>query len=74
MTHTWSLLDPVGQEFAVTFDDEQTARDHVLSWDDPVDELQFLNVETDQDGFASIDECVAAGCERWDPAIDRLAS
>ena len=73
----WSKLDPAGQDTAATFPDEDAARDHLFTWDDPVDGCEFLEVHVDESSgehYASIEACVAAGCEAWDPTILSYAS
>ena len=63
----WSKLDPVGQDVACVFEDEDEARAHVLSWDEPVDGCLYTKVESDHLQGASIEACAAAGLEVWDP-------
>lgn len=70
----WSLLDPVGQPVAVTFASPQEGRECAASWDDQpsTDKLRaaiaFRPVAVAAaDGYATIEECVAAGLPTWNP-------
>lgn len=64
----WTKLDPVGQDSAVTFSSEREARAIIDIWESKPapDDIHCAWVSTET-GYASIDECVAAGLDRWDP-------
>ena len=62
----WSKEDPVGQPSAVTFKSVQEAEAHMATWDcGRPDHVKFVQVTCDDDGYASIEACVAAGLPRW---------
>lgn len=62
----WSNLDPVGQDAAVTFPDVSAAEGYMASWDcGRPDNVSFVEVVADADGFASIAACQAAGLPAW---------
>lgn len=68
----WTKLDPVGQPSAVCFDDEADARAHMQTWEcGPKEGVLFVTVQPDSANgevrYASIQACVAAGLEAWDP-------
>lgn len=64
----WSKLDPVGQPAAVTFATEAMAEDHMALWDCGRPQgAKLIPVWADLHNFASIDACVAAGLEGWQP-------
>jgi hypothetical protein len=72
----WTLLNPVGQDMAVTFTSKNQARQCVLSWDtcnNPRDYC-FVEVTTAGDGYATIAELKAArlGPLLGDMEIDAL--
>jgi hypothetical protein len=68
----WSQLDPCGQTEACTFPSEAEARAVVEAWwpmvgkYDP-DDFRYVEVETGEDGYATMEECVSAGVDfrRW---------
>lgn len=61
----WSKLDPVGQPGAVVFPGEQAARAHMASWEHQPSGCTFVPVRPNNDGYASIAACVAAGLDGW---------
>lgn len=70
----WSKLDPVGQTHACTFENEVQAREHVNSWDSQPEGIRCVPVIADQkrtfadeNHYASIASCVAAGLPAWNP-------
>lgn len=63
----WSLLDPVGQDHAVTFPTVSEALDHVKEWVTPIVVITPALEVADPEGYATIAECVAAGLPGWDP-------
>lgn len=63
----WSLLDPAGQDAAVTFPNEAAAREHVSTWQDQPQDLRCVAVAAGLDGYASVEACVAAGLPAWHP-------
>lgn len=66
----WSKIDPVGQPSAVTFPDQATAEAYMGTWDgEHPQDVQFIEVATDRDGYASVEACVQAGLPGW---IDEL--
>jgi hypothetical protein len=67
----WTKLDPAGQDAAVVFPTCEEAESFMATWDDgkPVGvTLHTITPDVDNGAFASIDACVAAGLEGWDPA------
>jgi len=58
----WSMLDPGGQHQAVTFDDEEDARDFVKEWIPPQDPdaYRYVTVESASE-WATISELDRAG-------------
>lgn len=77
----WSKLDPMGQDGALTFDNEVKARAHMERWDalstcirtsgdvsmPSPDDLRMVPVIADCGKFASIASCVDAGLPAWNP-------
>lgn len=64
----WSKLEGAGQTSACVFTDPAQAHAHVATWDSaPPDDYQVLPVETKDDYYATMDECVAAGLPAWTP-------
>jgi len=68
----WSLLDPAGQDAAVTFPCEKAAQDHIHSWESDADsqlhiisKLKIVPVAVAESGYATIKECEAAGLPGW---------
>lgn len=62
----WSKLDPVGQTAAVTFLDEDEVRAHIATWDSgPPPAWRVVPVHRTYDGYALIEDCVAAGLPAW---------
>lgn len=43
----WSKLDAVGQDEAVTFDNEADARDYMSEWETPVEDARIVTLVTD---------------------------
>lgn len=69
----WSKLDPAGQNFAVCFDDKGDAQSHVNSWDEiPCSDIEFILVETSQEGWATMDECNNSGIDKWRSDFENL--
>ena len=68
----FSKLDPVGQNQAVAFDSIQAATEHLSSWaiaeESDMQAYQFVEVLLNSNGCATIEACVKAGLESWDPA------
>lgn len=64
----WSKLDPVGQPAAITFPSKEVAQSHAAEWDEQIGGLEFRNVEPDCFQYATVEACVAAGLEAWDPS------
>lgn len=62
----WSKLDPAGQDAAWTFESIQQAKEAITSWDSPIENPMFTHVEVEGE-FATIEQCVAAGLEAWEP-------
>jgi hypothetical protein len=63
----WSKLDAVRQTSAVTFADEKEARDYAATWSNRVVDLRTVEVDVAAEGYATMDECAAAGLPRWTP-------
>lgn len=64
----WSKLDSVGQDSAVVFDTVEQAEAHSRSWTSTPKGIEVLPVHVCRGStYASIEECVAAGSERWTP-------
>lgn len=67
----WSKLDPVGQPSAVTFETSAEAEDHMATWDSGRPESAALvPVEADEGRYASIQACVKAGIDPWNPRVN----
>lgn len=67
----WTKLDPAGQEAAAVFPTREEAESFMATWDDGKPAGVTLHPVIPDRGngtFASIDACVAAGLEGWDPA------
>lgn len=63
----WSELDPVGQGAAVTFPDEDAARAHAAGWLHEVADVEPRPVLVEAGcGYATVDECMAAGLPGWE--------
>jgi hypothetical protein len=65
----WSKLDSAGQTSAITFESVETIHKTIAEWEGlaslPSD-MTFPEVEdADGDGYATENECVAAGAESW---------
>ena len=62
----WSKIDPVGQDGACTFENEEQIRDWIATWDGgpPPD---WRAVAVPDVGYASIEQCVVAGLPAWTP-------
>ena len=69
----WSKLDPVGQEFACTFESAEQATKVVGAWDSPVENLRYIHVETAEETYASVSEVETAGLPGWNPHADANA-
>ena len=64
----WSNLESAGQNRAVVLDSEDAAREFIGSWDEVPDGIELHDVMVDDDArYATIDQCVAAGLDVWDP-------
>lgn len=65
----WSLLDPVGQDEAVTFADRIEAIDAkaVSISPDEFCAVEIRPVEVANPPYATLAECVAAGLPSWEP-------
>ena len=70
----WSNLDPVGQPAAATFASEKEVQEHIHSWEANPDypqqtlpDLRIVPVAVKESGFATIEECMAAGLPAWTP-------
>lgn len=71
----WSLLDPVGQEFAPTFPTEAEAAGYLSTWRVSPDALPRIKpvavhlrqVQPNGAAYATRGQCVAAGAPDWDP-------
>jgi len=62
----WSNLDPVGQPAAPTFTSHKEAESFLDAWGDgrPAG-ATLVPVVADQNGYASVAACVAAGLPGW---------
>lgn len=66
----WSKLDPVGQESAITFPSQDAADSHMATWENEVPAgVTLVEVSEDSEGYASVQACIEAGLEGWDPSI-----
>lgn len=70
----WTNLDPAGQPAATTFTSVEEAQQHINSWKSNPDypkamipDLKIMPVRVNESGFATIEECVAAGLPAWNP-------
>jgi hypothetical protein len=67
----WTKLDPVGQDCACVFKKEADVHAHIGTWETkPPDDYKTVKVETKNDLYATMAECVAAGLPEWDPQGD----
>jgi hypothetical protein len=62
----WSILDPAGQDTAVTFPTVAAALAHTESWDSVMPATRTVAVRVDNPLYASVAECVAAGLPGWE--------
>ena len=67
----WSKLDPVGQPSAPTFSSEMAAKVYMHGWDDHsmIKDCSFIEVETNKEGYAEMEACVAVGLPAWDSSL-----
>lgn len=67
----WSKLDAAGQISACTFESPEEAQKHINTWESKENlpgDFEYLEVEIDNVIMgASIEQCVKAGAERWEP-------
>jgi hypothetical protein len=67
----WTLLDPVGQPCAVTFESPDELNEHLQQdFDGPVTGIHPVAVNVADPGdppYATILECVEAGLPAWNP-------
>lgn len=69
----WSIIDPVGQDSACVFKVPADVHAHIGTWESkPPDDYQIVKVDTKDDCYATIAECVAAGLPAWDPEAPGL--
>jgi hypothetical protein len=62
----WTKLDPIGQTGAITFPDAAVAQSHMAEWEGGVpDDVQFVEVTAESDGYATMESCVRAGLPGW---------
>lgn len=63
----WSELDPVGQPAAVVFDNETDARNHVSSWVEKFEGLNYFPIKADSPcgRYVSEPACRLAGLKGW---------
>lgn len=62
----WSKLDSAGQPSAVTFDNQDQAKDFLFTCvGDEYQGIVFVPVVPDQGDYASVEACVAAGQDAW---------
>ncbi len=45
----WSKLDKAGQDEAVTFPDEESAREYMATWENPVADARIETICTDEE-------------------------
>lgn len=64
----WSNLDSVGQDEAVSFDSRRTAEEIIKENPGafPMKDINIREVETQDDTYATIAECVAVGVSPWE--------
>lgn len=68
-----SKVDPVGQDTACTFESIEDCVDYINSWESvkkgeqSIKDYTFVPVTPSEGNFATIQDCVAAGLEGWDP-------
>ena len=64
----WSKLDPAGQPCACAcvFDSEDDANEYINTWESrPDSAITIVKVNVKNEDYATIEECVTAGQERW---------
>lgn len=62
----WSKLDPAGQPCACVFDSENDANQYIKTWESrPDSAITIVKVNVKNEDYATIEECVTAGQERW---------
>ena len=64
----WSKLYPAGQDHAPTCLTRESAELMRKDLQLPQDTTRILMLHTKDSTYATIEECVAAGVERWDPS------
>lgn len=76
-----SKLDPAGQTQAVTFESIENCVDYLSKWTSvrqgfiKLQELTFVPCSPSDGMYASIQDCIDAGLEGWDPGeIGRMTS
>ena len=64
----WSLLDPVGQEYAVCFDSIEEAQKHVSSWEEnnDINKYTYPEIDSEEDLYVSMDNCIKVGLPKWE--------
>lgn len=66
----WSNCDPVGQTHACTFESPEQGEEFIASWiGGPPPTYQFVEVNADENGGASIEACIKAGLPAWNSDI-----
>ncbi len=65
----WSLLDPAGQDQAVSFSAPAVAQECIRNWESNPDShpgpFEIKPVDVESPGYATAQECVAAGLPGW---------
>lgn len=62
----WSKMENLDLKEAITFPDDMAAMDHKKCWPSEYPDVVTKPVEdANNDGYASMEECVAAGVEPW---------
>jgi hypothetical protein len=71
----WSNIDPVGQPSAVAFRSVEDAEAHMATWEcgRPAD-LQFVEVVANEEGYAPMAACMAAGLPGWMDELTPVAN
>lgn len=63
----WTKCDPAGLDLAVTFASPEDLQVYINMWNDQLPGVEAARVITKDAVYATIAECVEAGCEPWDP-------
>lgn len=64
----WTNLDPVGQDEAITFENEKVANEFMQTWNSQAPNVQIISINVNDNSiYATIEQCVSAGLPSWNP-------